>query len=93
MIAALLVTAGREYEEAVADGAIRELIEFQDAYAFTTEAKRLYGAIESGREGQGAQEAAEIDEAFASLLAAPPGADPAEHAAGRRRRRPAMDGR
>lgn len=77
VIGALLVTAGREYEEAVADGAVRELIEFQDAHAFTTEAKRLYGAIEADVQSKAPDEAAEIDEAFTSLLAALPGPTPA----------------
>ena len=76
MIAALLLTAGREYEEAVANGALRELIEYQDAYAFVNEAKRLYAAIEPEVRTKASHEADEIAEAFASLTAALAGSQP-----------------
>ena len=45
VIADLLATAAHEYEEAVHDGTLSLLIEYQDAYGFVAEARDLYAAI------------------------------------------------
>lgn len=76
VIASLLVTAGREYEEAVADGAVRELIEYQDAYAFVNEARRLYDGIAADVRSKAPGDADEIDRALASLAGALPTVEP-----------------
>jgi hypothetical protein len=76
VIAALLVTAGHEYEEAVGDDGIRLLAEYQDGYAFAVEANRLYGAVESDVREASEEEAEEIDEAFEVLESAFPSAEP-----------------
>jgi len=67
VIASLVSTAGREYAEAISNGAVVELIEYQDAFGFVQEARRLYGEIESAVRGQASHEADEIAEAFAVL--------------------------
>jgi hypothetical protein len=80
VVAALLTTAGHEYEEAVGKSGVRLVVEYQDAYAFVTEAERLYGDIEAEVRDAAAEEADEIDEAFERLrraLSSPrPPADP-----------------
>ncbi len=76
VIAALLQTAGHEYEEAVSDGAIGELIEYQDAWAFTTEANTQYMTIRDVVTVRAAHEAEEIDEAFEQLFTALVGVQP-----------------
>jgi hypothetical protein len=76
VIASLLGTAAHEYEEGVADGEVRLLIEYQDAYGFVQEARRLYGTIETAVEAASAEEAAEIDEALGTLEASLPSPTP-----------------
>ena len=78
VIASLLSTAGHEYEEGVADGEVRLLIEYQDAYGFVQEARRSYGTIEAAVEAASAEEAAEIDEALTTLETALPAPTPPE---------------
>lgn len=73
VIAALVASVGGEYSEAVVDGELRELAEFQDARGFLVEAQELYGSIRSAVEEASAEEAAEIDEAFEQLETALPG--------------------
>jgi hypothetical protein len=75
VIASLLSTAAHEYEEAVVDGRLELLVEFQDAYAFTTVARSMYDTIAPAVEAASAEEAAEIDEAFEALAAALPGVE------------------
>jgi hypothetical protein len=75
VIASLLDTAAHEYEEAVVDGELELLVEYQDAYAFTTVARSLYDAISPSVEAASAEEAAEIEGAFETLAAALPGAE------------------
>lgn len=70
VIASLLQTAGHEYEEAVGDGAIAELIEYQDAWAFTQEAFEQYATIEEAVSAASEEEAGEIQEAFETLFLA-----------------------
>ena len=67
VVAALLATAGHEYEEAVGDGGIRLVVEYQDGYAFVNEARRLYDEIAPEVESAAAEEAEEIEEAFEAL--------------------------
>lgn len=72
VIASLLATAAHEYSEAVVDGAIVEVIEYQDAYAFIRRAHEEYGSIAAAVEAADADEADEIEEAFDALIAALP---------------------
>jgi hypothetical protein len=67
VIAALLATAGHEYEEAVGANGIRLVAEYQDGYAFAREAGRLYEEIAADVETASAEEAEEIEEAFGVL--------------------------
>jgi hypothetical protein len=81
VIAALLATAAHEYEEAVGESGIRNLPEYQDGYAFTQEARDLYGEISSDVESASEEEAGEIEEAFESLTGAFPSVQPPEELA------------
>lgn len=72
----LLTTAGHEYEEAVVDGELELLVEYQDAYAFVTVARSLYDTIAPSVEAAAAEEAEEIEAAFATLAEALPGPQP-----------------
>ena len=76
VISSVLATAGHEYEEAVIEGELQELVEFQDAYGFTLESRERYEEIRGAVETASAAEAAEIDEAFETLEAALPGVEP-----------------
>ena len=76
VISALLSTAAHEYEEAVGGTRVRLLAEYQDGYAFVTEARRLYDEILPDVEAASAEEAAEIDEAFDTLDKALPSPEP-----------------
>ncbi|MDQ3953995.1 MAG: hypothetical protein M3285_00400 [Actinomycetota bacterium] len=76
VIAALLGTAGHEYEEAVGDDGLRLLAEYQDGYAFVSEGRRLYSEIEGDVTDASAEEAEEVDEAFEFLESALPSAEP-----------------
>jgi hypothetical protein len=76
VIADLLTTAGHEFEEAVVDGELELLVEYQDAYAFTTVARSLYDTIAPTVEAASAEDAEEIEAAFATLAEALPGPQP-----------------
>ncbi|HUR16627.1 MAG TPA: hypothetical protein VMZ33_05040, partial [Candidatus Limnocylindrales bacterium] len=76
VIAATLDTAGHEYAEAVTESGIGELIEYQDAYAFTRQAAADYAEIAAPIGAGHPAEAAEIDEAFEVLGVALPGVQP-----------------
>lgn len=76
VVAALLATAGHEYEEAVQDGRITLLAEYQDGYAFVREARRLYDEIEPDVRAASAEEADEVEEAFEVLDSAFASAQP-----------------
>ena len=78
VIAALLGTAGHEYEEAVAggDGQVKLLAEYQDGYAFVLEARAMYDEIVADVEAASAEEAHEIEEAFEVLTDAFPSPEP-----------------
>jgi hypothetical protein len=70
VVAALLSTAGHEYDEAVRGSGIDLVVEYQDAYAFVREAERLYGEIATDVRNRAPEEAEEIDDAFARLRSA-----------------------
>ena len=76
VIAALLATAAHEYEEAIGDDKVRLLPEYQDGYAFLSEARRLYEDIAADVKEVSTEEAEEIEEAFEVLAEAMPSADP-----------------
>jgi hypothetical protein len=61
---ALLETADLEYAEAVEDGQIIEMIEYQDSTAFITRAKSIFESIEAEMPEE---EAEEVDELFVRL--------------------------
>jgi hypothetical protein len=67
VVSALLDTAAHEYEEALSNGRIERLDEYQDGYGFLTEARRMYGEIEKDVKSASAEEAEEIGEAFEGL--------------------------
>ncbi len=64
----VLETATHEYEEAIENGAIVEMIEYQDATAFIARADALFNsAIKSGMPAEEAEEVAELFEQLDSL--------------------------
>ena len=75
-VAQLLGTVAHEYEEAVGDGGIELLPEYQDGYAFLLEAQALYEPLEADIEADEPEEAEEIEEAFGVLANAFPSAQP-----------------
>lgn len=75
-LADLLATVAAEYEEAVDGTQIRERIEYQDAFGFLSEARRLYGAIEGTVRAASTAAADRIAREFATLAAALPGPEP-----------------
>lgn len=76
VVARLVATAAHEYEEAVGDGSIDHVDEYQDGYGFLQEAHRIYDEIRGDVESASAEEAEEIEEGFATLDAAFPGIEP-----------------
>ncbi|MFN2389406.1 MAG: hypothetical protein ABR575_07370 [Actinomycetota bacterium] len=76
VIAALLSTAAHEYDEAVGADGVRLLAEYQDGYAFVSEARRLYEEIAADVEAASMEEAEEIEEAFETLAEALPSPTP-----------------
>ncbi len=76
VIAALLATVNAEYGEAVQDGNVELLVEYQDAWAFTQIAKGSYQTIETDVRESSEEEADEIDEAFEDLDEALPAIAP-----------------
>ena len=76
VISALLSTAAHEYEEAVGPDGVRLLAEYQDGYAFVSEARRLYEEIAADVEVASMEEAEEIEEAFEALAEALPSPQP-----------------
>ena len=76
VIAALLATVAHEYEEAIDGRRITLLAEYQDGYAFSQEARRLYEHLAAEVEQVSMEEAEEIEEAFDSLGQALPAVEP-----------------
>jgi hypothetical protein len=75
-VASLLATATHEYEEAIGPDGVRLLFEYQDAYGFVQEARRIYASIVSEVEEFSQEEADEIAEAFDALEHALPSVQP-----------------
>lgn len=68
LINGLLETAGVEYEEAVSDGRIKEMVEFQDGSAFVWRSQQIYSTIESEVPEHEAEEITEFyDELWSAL--------------------------
>lgn len=78
VVAALLKTAAHEYEEAVGEDGIELILEYQDGYAFSLEAKDMYGRVRADVEGASEEDAEEIEEAFGVLEQALASATPPE---------------
>jgi flagellin-specific chaperone FliS len=74
VISGLLETAAIEYEEAVVDGQIVEMIEYQDASAFISRANAVFGTIQSEIDAEEAEEISGFFEQLDSSLQA--NADP-----------------
>lgn len=82
VIASLLSDAAHEYAEAVAgDGSIALPEEYQDAYGFIGEARKIYDEVQADVEAASEEEAAEIEEAFEVLEGAFPAATIPDEAA------------
>jgi hypothetical protein len=81
VISALLATVNAEYGEAVQDGKVELLVEYQDAWAFTQVAKAAYQLIETDVREASEEEADEIDEAFETLDDALPAIEPPDEPA------------
>jgi len=80
-LAALLATVNAEYGEAIQDGNVELLVEYQDAWAFTQIAKTAYEGIETDVREASEEEADEIDEAFETLDSALPAIEPPDEPA------------
>jgi hypothetical protein len=76
VIAALLGTAGHEYDEAVAGESIALLVEYQDGYAFVNEAHAMYRSVAADVRSAAPEEAAEIEAAWRDLARALPSPQP-----------------
>lgn len=72
VISGLLDTARSEYDAAIADGKIKEAIEYQDSRGFVLYAKELYQGIASQVRTQSAANDQQISTAFVDLTAAWP---------------------
>ncbi len=70
VIAALLGTAGHEYDEAVHGARIELVVEYQDGYAFVHEARRMYRSVAAEVRSEAPEEAAEIERAWRDLARA-----------------------
>jgi hypothetical protein len=67
VIARLLDIAGHEYGEAIADGTIIEIVEYQDGQAFIHRAQSIFNSSVSSIEQSMAQEVDEVNELFSNL--------------------------
>jgi hypothetical protein len=67
VVARLLHTAGHEYGEAVANGTIIEVIEYQDGQAFIHRAQSIFNSSASSIDPNMAQEIEEVNELFSNL--------------------------
>jgi hypothetical protein len=64
VVARLLDTAGNEYEEAVANGTVKAIVEYQDAQAFIYRAQSVFNSSASRINQSMAHEVEEVDEFF-----------------------------
>lgn len=67
VVARLLDIAGHEYEEAVANGMIKEIVEYQDAQAFIHRAEAIFNSTSDTIDEAMAHEVQEVNEFFAVL--------------------------
>jgi hypothetical protein len=67
VVARLLHIAGHEYEEAVANGTIREIAEYQDGQAFIHRAESIFNSSASNINQSMAHEVEEVNELFLNL--------------------------
>jgi hypothetical protein len=67
VVGRLLHVAGHEYEEAVANGTIREVVEYQDAQAFIHRAESIFRSSASNINQSMAHEVEEVNEFFSNL--------------------------
>ncbi|MDQ5876760.1 MAG: hypothetical protein M3288_07955, partial [Thermoproteota archaeon] len=67
IVARLLHTAGHEYEEAVANGTINEIVEYQDGQAFIHRAESIFNSSASNINQSMAHEVEEVNELFLNL--------------------------
>lgn len=67
VVAKLLDTAGHEYGEAVANGTIIEIIEYQDGQAFIHRAQSIFNSSASNINQSMAHEVEEVNELFSTL--------------------------
>ena len=67
VVARLLHIAGHEYEEAVANGTINEIVEYQDGQAFIHRAESIFNSSASNINQSMAHEVEEVNELFLNL--------------------------
>jgi hypothetical protein len=67
VVARLLHIAGHEYEEAVANGTITEIVEYQDGQAFIHRAESIFNSSASNINQSMAHEVEEVNELFLNL--------------------------
>ena len=70
VVGRLLNLAGHEYEEAIANGTIIEVVEYQDAQAFIHRAENLFKSSASRINQSLAHEVEEVNESFSNLNSA-----------------------
>ncbi len=76
VVASLGQAGAAEYGEAVVNGKLAEVAEYQDAYAFLARARALWSEIEPAVAAKGGDERDNVVAAFAALDAALPGLEP-----------------
>jgi hypothetical protein len=70
VVARLLDIAGHEYEEAVANGTIKAIVEYQDAQAFIHRAETIFNSSASRIDQSMAPEIQEVNDGFSNLNSA-----------------------
>ena len=70
VVGRLLHVAGHEYEEAVANGTVKEVVEYQDAQAFIDRAESIFGSSASNINQSMAHQVKELNESFLNLISA-----------------------
>ncbi|MFL6522242.1 MAG: hypothetical protein ACJ71B_02050 [Nitrososphaera sp.] len=70
VVGRLLHVAGHEYEGAVANGTVKEVVEYQDAQAFIHRAESIFSSLSSNVNQSMAQQVQEVNELFSNLSSA-----------------------
>ena len=70
VVARLLDVSGHEYEEAISNGTVKAIVEYQDAQAFIDRAQRLFNSSASRINQSMAHEVEEVHQFFSSLNSA-----------------------